>query len=247
LREADKRATDLPSDLVLEPGGLLPQRLHGQAGGRAARSGTRDETANRSRGGDEPTRTWVRQSPALSLFPAVFFLGSFAWIASFARLPGALAVVGGFPHGPFSQAASQAAVMEPRARSVAPSVGNNKNGSGCQAGPAGRFVRASRQRDSGSGTAGRCGLRAAGSVAVWERTTTDESVAGCSIKHPSFIGAPAPRNRGGTIIIYSRRLDGTDAPIWPRRTNLPMPHAAPGSYPLDPRALSVLLPRPPAR
>ena len=103
---ARERVTDLAGDLLLEPGGLLPQRLHARgAGGRG-----REETANRSRGGDEGT--WARRSPAPPLVFSRF--ARLAWIASSVRLSGAFAVVG-FPHGPFSSEASRAAAAEPRA------------------------------------------------------------------------------------------------------------------------------------
>ena len=62
---ARERVTDLAGDLLLEPGGLLPQRLHARgAGGRG-----REETANRSRGGGDkgPGSGGLRPPPTSGL------------------------------------------------------------------------------------------------------------------------------------------------------------------------------------
>jgi len=102
---ARERVTDLAGDLLLEPGGLLPQRLHAR-GGRA-------RTTRRRTGPAEATRG---PGPG-GLQPPLWFSPRFArlaWIASSVRLSGAFAVVG-FPHGPFSSEASRAAAAEPRA------------------------------------------------------------------------------------------------------------------------------------
>lgn len=63
----DGRVTDLAGDLVLEPGGLLPQRLHGRARGqRSGREGAHRGLA----GGDEEDLRGVRRSPSP---PPLFF------------------------------------------------------------------------------------------------------------------------------------------------------------------------------
>ena len=66
---ARERVTDLAGDLLLEPGGLLPQRLHARgAGGRG-----REETANRSRGGGDegPGSGGLRPPPTSGLVSSI--------------------------------------------------------------------------------------------------------------------------------------------------------------------------------
>lgn len=124
--------TDLAGDLLLEPGGLLPQRLHERnAGARAAEVGTRRR--DRSRGGRRgPGSGGLRPLPCGKLVRPL--------LDCFARptLSGAFAVLGR-PHGPFSSSQPGRPLRGNRvgvlARSVASGVG-----SCCQAGPTGRFV-----------------------------------------------------------------------------------------------------------
>ena len=148
---ARERVTDLAGDLLLEPGGLLPQRLHAR-GGRA-------RTTRRRTGPAEATRG---PGPG-GLQPPLWFSPRFArlaWIASSVRLSGAFAVVG-FPHGPFSSGQPGRS----NATACAPLVvgrRNNQNGSGCQAGPAGRFARGCRTSPCVRRCGGACRSRGRG-------------------------------------------------------------------------------------
>jgi hypothetical protein len=87
LREEDKRATDLPRDLVLEPGGLLPQRLHG--GNRARRAGGEIGTRRRTGPAEGTSRRRPRTVRSVGLLRS-------------SDSPGGSFAVVSFPHGPFT-------------------------------------------------------------------------------------------------------------------------------------------------